>query len=125
MPRDVCTPSDLSQILENERAVVIDFWAPWCGPCKVTGPQFASAAEHYADAPVEFVKCNTESCPQLAQSFGIRALPTVVFMLNGEVADVKVGAIDAARLAKKVDWLLAKARGDGFFSRLFGAKRAE
>lgn len=125
MPQDVCTPADLNAVLERERAVVIDFWAPWCGPCKVTGPQFAAAAERYGDEPVAFVKCDTESCPQLAQAFGIRALPTVVFMLDGEVADVKVGAIDAGRLAKKVDWLLAKARGEGFFSRLFSGKRAE
>jgi thioredoxin 1 len=101
-------------------AAVIDFWAPWCAPCKALAPHFERVAEAYAEQPVKFYKINTEAQPALAQAFHVASIPTMLFVLDGEILDVSVGALDASRLAAKVDWLLSKARGEGLLSRWFG-----
>ena len=101
---------------------IIDFWAGWCGPCKMMGPHFDAVADEYADEPVVFYKLNTEEHPQLAASFNVRSLPTVLIVHDGQVLDVMIGAKDSRALAKKADWALSKARGEGFFDRLFGRK---
>lgn len=105
---------------EGGGSAIIDFWAPWCGPCKAMGPHFEAAAEQFADEPVEFYKCNTQDHPQLSQAFNVRSIPTLVLVNDGEVLDVIVGAQDGQKLAKRAKWLLSKARGEGFLSRLFG-----
>ncbi len=99
---------------------VIDFWAPWCAPCRAMAPQFEAAAQHFEDEPVAFFKLDTEAHPKLAEPFHVRSLPTTVFALDGQIVDVVVGAMDAGRLQKKVDKLLAKARGDSLWTRMFG-----
>ncbi len=103
---------------------VIDFWAPWCAPCRAVAPHFEAVATHYADQPVRFYKIDTQSYPQLAAAFHIQSIPTMVFVHAGEILDVTVGALDGQRLAAKVDWLLSKARGEGFLTRLFRRRRA-
>lgn len=106
-------------------AGVIDFWAPWCAPCRAVAPHFEAVARQYADAEpgVGFYKVNTEAFPRLAEAFHVRSLPTMVFVNDGEILDVVVGALDGRRLAAKVDWLLSKARGEGFWDRLLGRRR--
>lgn len=99
---------------------MIDFWAAWCGPCRMMAPHFEAAAEVMAEQGVKFYKLDTEKHPDLAQSFRVMSLPTILLIHEGKVQDVVIGARDAAALKKKAEWLLSKSRGEGFFKRLFG-----
>ena len=107
---------------EDGGAAIIDFWSPTCGPCKAMAPSFEALAGELADEPIRFVRINTATRAQLAQPFNIHAVPTLLFVHNGEILDVRVGALAGPALAKKAQWLLRKSRGEGFFSRLFAAK---
>ncbi len=117
---DLKTPGELEALMSDEGgAAVLDFWSPTCGPCKVMAPAFDAVADELADEPIRFVRINTSTHPQLAQPFRIHAVPTLLFVHDGEILDVRVGALSGPALAKKAKWLLRKARGEGFFARLF------
>ena len=105
---------------EKGGAAIIDFWSPTCGPCLAMAPAFEAVAAELADEPIRFIKINTAAQPQLAQPFNIHAVPTVLFVNDGQILDVRVGALPGPALSKKARWLLKKSRGEGFFSRLFG-----
>lgn len=105
---------------ETGGPAVMDFWAPWCAPCRAVAPHFEAVAEAYKEQGVSFYKVNTESQPRIAAAFNVQSIPTMIFVNGGQVLDVYVGALSGDRLAAKVDWLLSKARGEGFFARLFG-----
>ncbi len=107
---------------EDGGAAILDFWSPTCGPCKAMAPAFEAVAAELSEEPIRFIRINTATQPQLAQPFNIHAVPTLLFVNDGEILDVRVGALSGPALAKKARWLLSKARGDGFFSRLFGSK---
>ncbi|MDD5329898.1 MAG: thioredoxin, partial [Sulfuricella sp.] len=81
---------------------VVDFWAPWCGPCKMMGPVFAQAADQMKTR-LRFAKVNTEVEQQLAQQYGIRSIPSLLVFRNGAEADRVAGALDAANLK---NWLM-------------------
>lgn len=120
--RELTSQSELQDLMEEgaEKTAIIDFWAPWCGPCKMMAPHFETAAEEMADEPVEFIKINTQNHPELSAPFHVQSIPTLVLVHDGEIIDTMIGAQDATRLQKKAKWLLSKARGEGFFKRLFG-----
>jgi thioredoxin 1 len=78
------------QVLRSERPVVVDFWAPWCGPCKAVEPVLASLAEAYGD--VEFTKLNIDENPVTASRFDVLAIPTAILFAGGEARETVVGA---------------------------------
>ena len=86
-------------VSRTELPVLVDFWAPWCGPCRAMAPHFERAAAELKDS-VRLVKVNTEEAPALAQRYGIRAIPTLVLFKGGVEAKRMSGALDAGALAR-------------------------
>lgn len=92
-------------VRRNDLPVVIDFWAPWCGPCRTMAPHFEQTAQHLAGR-VQFAKVNSDDEQALSARFGIRSIPTLVLMRGGRELDRVSGALSSAQLAQ---WL-AKPR---------------
>ena len=86
-------------IARNDLPVLVDFWAPWCGPCRAMAPAFEQAASQLR-TEVRFAKLNTEEAPRFAERFGIRSIPTLVFFEKGREVDRVSGALDARTLLR-------------------------
>ena len=99
------TKENFNATIESGKPVVIDFWAPWCGPCRMFAPTFEAASEQYPD--VIFAKVNTEAQPELGAAFNIRSIPTLMVFKGGQLAATKVGAMSKAQLTTFIDQQLA------------------
>ena len=103
---EVTITSENFETLKNgQLPLVIDFWATWCGPCRMVAPIIAEMAQKY-DGKVVVGKCDVEESEDLAAEFGIRNIPTVLFLKNGEVVEKLVGAVPKAKFEEKFEALL-------------------
>ncbi|HLT40392.1 MAG TPA: thioredoxin family protein [Enhygromyxa sp.] len=121
--QDIVDQEQIEAIMSPEGgAVVIDFWSPSCGPCMAMAGDFARVAEQFDPDEVRFCKVNTATHGRLAQPFNIMSVPTILFVLDGEIKDAVVGRMDAKRLGSRAEWLLDKKqrKGKGLLGRLFG-----
>jgi len=94
--------SNLAEVLGQDQLVVIDFWAEWCGPCRLVGPIIEELATQYEGKAV-IGKVDVDSNPEASQKYGIRNIPTILFIKNGEVVDKQVGAAPKAMLEEKIN----------------------
>ena len=99
------TTENYKEILAQDKLVILDFWAEWCGPCKKIAPFVEQLAEEYADKAV-IGKVNVEDEDDLATEYSIRNIPTVLYIKNGEVVDKFVGATTKAVLEEKLKALI-------------------
>ncbi len=99
------TDNSFKETIASNSLVVVDFWAEWCGPCKMIGPIVEDLAKEYEGKAV-IGKLDVDENPQVCEDFGIRNIPTLLFFKNGEVVDKIVGAAQKAALKEKIDSLL-------------------
>jgi len=104
-PQPVGDDAFEEKVTNSEGITVVDFWAPWCGPCLHMAPALDSFAESNADK-VKVYKVDVDESPKTAQKFEIRSIPTVIFFRDGEPADVSIGAASESALQGKLDALL-------------------
>ena len=99
------TQGNLSSLRKGAQPLVVDFWATWCGPCRMLAPIIEELASEY-EGKIVIGKCDVEEEEDLAQEFGIRNIPTILFFKNGEVVDKLIGAQPKSKIEEKIKALL-------------------
>ena len=101
-PTDTTDATFENDVVTNDIPVLVDFWAPWCGPCRMVAPIVEELSDEY-DGKVKFVKLNTDENPQIAGKYGIRSIPTLLVFKGGEPVSQIVGFRPKSDLAKRLD----------------------
>ena len=100
--KEISSENFNQEVLESDLPVLVDFWAEWCGPCRMVGPHVEELSKEYEGKAV-VGKVNVDLHGGIAAQFGVRNIPTIVFLKNGELVDKVVGAVPKDQLAEKLD----------------------
>jgi len=101
----VITDSNISEVLSSAKVVLVDFWAPWCGPCRMLAPTVEEIASEFEGRAV-VAKCNVDEAEEVAIKYGIRNIPTLIYFKDSEIADRSVGLVSKADITEKLESLL-------------------
>lgn len=96
------TDANFDEVINSDKPVLVDFWAEWCGPCKMIGPVVEELAGDY-DGKAVIAKLNVDENPQTTAKFGVRSIPTLLVFKKGQIVDKQVGAVPKAVLAQKLE----------------------
>jgi thioredoxin 1 len=91
-----------ADVLKSDKPVLVDFWAPWCGPCRMMAPQFEQAARQLKGRAL-FAKVNSDDNPQVSQRYGIKGIPTLILFKNGKEEERVVGATSKEAISRMID----------------------
>ena len=105
MAFEITTDNFQAEVLDSNKVALVDFWAEWCGPCRMIGPIVEELSGEY-EGKALISKCNVDDHGDVASQFGIRSIPTILFFKNGELVDRVVGAVPKTALKQKLDSLL-------------------
>jgi thioredoxin 1 len=103
---DITQDTFQAEVLQSDLPVLVDFWAPWCGPCRMVSGVVDEVAQQYAGR-LKVVKVNTDEQPGIASRYGIRSIPTLILFMNGETMEQLVGAVSKTTLAQAVEPFLS------------------
>ena len=106
MAKEITTSNFKDNVLDNQGVALIDFWAEWCGPCKLIGPVIEELATDY-EGKATIGKVNVDDNREVAAQYGIMSIPTLLFFKNGQIVDKHVGLASKADIKKKLDAILA------------------
>lgn len=101
----VITENNISEVLASEKPILIDFWATWCGPCRVLSPTVDEVADEFEGRAI-VAKCNIDDAEDIAMQFRVRNIPTLVFVKGGEAVDRLVGLVSKEEIEEKLTSLL-------------------
>ena len=101
----IITNTNFEEFLATPGLLVIDFWATWCGPCRILGPTVDELAADY-NGRATIAKCNVDDCEDIAAKFGVRNIPTLVFVKDGAIVDRTVGVLPNQEIAAKIEQYL-------------------
>ncbi|NLN29020.1 MAG: thioredoxin [Firmicutes bacterium] len=105
MPIEVTDATFEQEVLQSDKVVMVDFWAPWCGPCRILGPIVEELAAEY-EGKAKIAKLNVDDNPYTASQYGVQGIPTLIFYKNGEPVGQIVGVQPKAALANVLDRLI-------------------
>ncbi len=101
----VINNANIAEILASPQPVLIDFWATWCGPCRVLSPTVDEVAAEYEGKAI-VAKCNVDDCEDISIKYGIRNIPTLLFFKGGELVDRTVGVVSKKEITERIDKLI-------------------